>query len=351
MANRPRLGLSSTVGGKALGKVMTRAAARQKRVSLEPEDRAQQADRDARTGEGQGGSQPWTPPSQRSGRPELALESQIDIGDPANVRSPLVIGARGDALAQARSRMNMTAPRRNGNRERAIPSQELETRGPITERFRPPALRFPGVDAGPMNGDSPDDTQYDIRYGKAESLERSPSRHYDPEAVIDRLQGQATAGLLAPPQNRRSSPLSLSPLREEDVDQLWDWIRTEEDRAEQFFGEYIKTALHLHQNMARMLKLEASGQAIVRAIELNRQFIGLTIAWPINHADKIANLHLYIAPTLRQHIDKILPMLIEAGDQVIPQGLKMALVADRPGWEQLLAPLGFVTHTVLIRER
>lgn len=263
--------------------------------------------------------------------PEGAMYETIDYGDPSNV-SPLTVQARGDALNLARQRAQGQAPRRGaGSGERAVPIDELESHGPIPKGWRPPTPRFPGLGQDQVS----------------EFASEQPPTHYDPDAAIRRM----NEPIFTPPAAKPRTGLALRPLLEEDVDQVWDWIRTEETRAEAFFGVYIRTALQLHMQMRNMITQESQGSAMVRAVDSGGMLIGLAAAWPLDHTDKLATLHLYIRPDLRNRLAEILPSLIAEGERVIPAGLRLAIVPEREGWIELLRPLGFVAHTVLIRER
>jgi hypothetical protein len=259
-------------------------------------------------------------------------EESLDFGSPENIPSPLTIGARGSAVAQARLRTQLR-PSNGRLKSEAVAIEDLESRPPISKGFRPPPLRFQGM-GEPLATDGE---------GQPEPEPQAEERQPELEGADD---GER-------PSSDRSSGLTLRPLLDEDVDQVWDWIRTEPDRAEPFFGEYFKSSLALHTKMRAMLQMESQSQALVRAIDWGEGYglCGLAIAWPINWKDRLATLHLYLAPDVRHQAVDLLPELIAEGEALLPSTMRLAVLSNRPGWQQLLEPLGFIAHTVLIKER
>lgn len=300
----------------------------------------------------------------------------MDYGDAVSV-TPLARSARGTAAAAASRRMQTQVdPFRKqphgARREQAIPSQELETTGPVDLRKRLPPPAFPPD--GDWNGarlrttqtpqqafEEDQFTEYQDEIEEPAILGAGGGMSPMPSAFERRLaelqqqemlkSGQQGVGRTTAAVAVAQATCSLRPLVVEDVDQLWDWIRTEPDRAQPFFGEYLKSALALHQKMQHLMMLEQQGEAAVRAIVVQGTFIGLALLWPVNLKDRIAQCHLYFAPPYRHIVPKLLGDLVTLGERLLPPGVRLAVYGNRDGWAELLTPLGFVAHTMLIRER
>jgi hypothetical protein len=144
--------------------------------------------------------------------------------------------------------------------------------------------------------------------------------------------------------------LTARPIAVDDVDRLWDWIRTEPDRAAAFFGTAPSSALALHQLFHGYAEADRRGSAIARSVDVHGQHAGFAVLAPILAADRVAVAHLYLAPSLRGHLDEIVPALLDEAERALPPGIRV-VVYGHAGWNRLLELLGFVAHTLLIRER
>lgn len=287
--------------------------------------------------------------------PVEELARRIDYGSAENIPSQPRTLNRGSAITASRTRATMPDPNfnpRGGARERAIPAQELETRPPIDEF----AMR--DYRRGTAQGfNQPQTAARGIGQGLARQMEEEPDNNMGQgdewDAKIARMQAQAQ---VQPVQ--QTQPASVAGVRilahhvtPADADRMWDWVRQDQDRGAVFFGTPMLSGLHVHEQMAAYVKADRKGAAIIRAMYVNDQPIGLAILHPIDPEQRVAVAHLYLRPDLRGNLPQLLPLLLDEAEAHLPDGIRIAVYENRPALAALLSSHGFVPHTLLIRDR
>jgi hypothetical protein len=147
-----------------------------------------------------------------------------------------------------------------------------------------------------------------------------------------------------------ADPIQLVPVEVHHLDNLWDWVRQDQDRGAAFLGGVgAQSSLAIHHFFQTLNQREQLGMAMIRAIHLNSSHIGFAVLLPILEQQKIALAHLYINQQMRGFLTQLLPSLIHYAAQMRPD-LRLVVMSDRPEWARLLAPLGFHQQIVLIRD-
>lgn len=139
---------------------------------------------------------------------------------------------------------------------------------------------------------------------------------------------------------------------QEDTDRLWDWIRADKDYGQAFLGQRFSTSLALHTFMAQLIRVEAQGLAIIRAIHYGPHHLGFAMLAPILAAERTALLHVYLQAEVRAQLAQFIAPLVDMAQQIAP-GVHLAVVSADAAWarlhRQILAPLGFTEHVMFIR--
>lgn len=132
-------------------------------------------------------------------------------------------------------------------------------------------------------------------------------------------------------------------ITDEDLDRLWDWIRTEEDRAAGFFGgTTIGSARQLYGYFAAL-----PASSIARAITTPAEHIGIVVLHPVHAETREAGVSIYIAPGHRGHIQAIIAALLHRCDE--EYGFSLVQVITDPVRVRLWEPFGFKVTYVLHR--
>lgn len=148
------------------------------------------------------------------------------------------------------------------------------------------------------------------------------------------------------------SGLLAMPLRVADVDRLWDWLRADGDQGRAFLGVPITTSPSLHDHLSFLAKdAEQQGVALIRALYWKGTHFGFAMLAPILADEATALMHIYLMKEARGSLQAILPALVALAQQAAP-GKHLAVASPDKVWAKLhrtlLAPLGFVEHTMFV---
>lgn len=155
---------------------------------------------------------------------------------------------------------------------------------------------------------------------------------------------------VAPPQWRRPPvpALTLAPLTIEDVDRLWDWVRSEPDRGASFFGRPVPHSVALHITMQGLVEAETIGAGWVRAI-VGETLVGFLALTPILNEDRIAVWNLYIEPAAREaFLAGQLGTLLQQLQAAVPGYRLCAMPGEAIGAR--LVELGYRAKTLYLAE-
>lgn len=166
--------------------------------------------------------------------------------------------------------------------------------------------------------------------------------------------GKIDSGDVALPHGALSHPSGLlaMPLRVADVDRLWDWLRADGDQGRAFLGVPITTSPSLHDHLSFLAKdAEQQGVALIRALYWKGTHFGFAMLAPILADEATALMHIYLMKEARGSLQAILPALVALAQQAAP-GKHLAVASPDKVWAKLhrtlLAPLGFVEHTMFV---
>lgn len=155
-----------------------------------------------------------------------------------------------------------------------------------------------------------------------------------------------------------SAPIYTRPIGLADTDRLWDWIRRDKDQGKAFFGQVFESSVSLHTFMGRLSQAEQYGVALIRAIAFDDdanqsiQHLGFVCCSPILADMKTALVHIYLREDQRGSLANYIRPLVEIAEQTMP-GYRLAIASMNAAFvklhRQVLAPLGFVEHTMFVR--
>lgn len=139
--------------------------------------------------------------------------------------------------------------------------------------------------------------------------------------------------------------LTLAPVSDEDIDRLWDWLRSPADEGQAFLHLTFTTSRQLAQVIAAMQQ-----QAFLEAIYFGAHHIGFLAVVP--RVENTGVFHLYLEPRVRGQIAALTKELLPLVEQRFP-GLQLAVYSASEAWarlhRQVLGPLGFREHTLFVR--
>ena len=133
-----------------------------------------------------------------------------------------------------------------------------------------------------------------------------------------------------------------------DIDDLWDWIRQDEDHGVGFLGRAMATSLDLHAFFADLRDREASGTSAIFAVDQHLSHVGFVVFDPISMQMATAMTHLYLAPRVRGDLTRLLPALLALADARFPT-LSLVVSTTSAAAARLYRPFGFETTFVLRR--
>ena len=133
-----------------------------------------------------------------------------------------------------------------------------------------------------------------------------------------------------------------------DIDNLWDWIRSDEDHGRAFLGKGMPTSLDLHAFFRDLQDREATGATATFAVEQHGTHVGFVVFDPISVQMATACIHLYVAPEVRGQLAILLPALLRLADARFP-ALTLLVATTSAAAARLYRPFGFETTFVLRR--
>lgn len=152
-------------------------------------------------------------------------------------------------------------------------------------------------------------------------------------------------------QQIRTPQVTLRPLTTEDVDQLWDWSRTDPEGVTACFGHVAKNSRDLFNGIGKLADMQTRGESWINAITRDAALIGFVLVAPIQrpaNQPPVGTVHLYIAQGWRGEIAAVVTGMLDAFDQLhVP--MTLSVIVNRPEWIAVLEPLGFTASTVLTR--
>lgn len=137
----------------------------------------------------------------------------------------------------------------------------------------------------------------------------------------------------------------------EDIDRLWDWIRSDKDYGQAFLGSQFRTSLALHTFMQQMQVAEANSIALIRTIQYYEHHIGFAMLAPILAEERTALMHIYLQPAVRNQLAQWVKPLVEIARKAAP-GVHLAVASPNEAYarlhRQVLKPLGFREHVMFV---
>lgn len=137
-------------------------------------------------------------------------------------------------------------------------------------------------------------------------------------------------------QTAASRPMvALAKLGEEHLDNLWDWIRQDEDRGFNFLGVRCSTYAQMVGAVNRFLRG-------MFALMDGDTHIGILILDPIGdiRESHICWLHVYLNPAARGHLPELVPTLQTLANQELP-GVSFCIATLDESAARLYARFGF----------
>lgn len=139
----------------------------------------------------------------------------------------------------------------------------------------------------------------------------------------------------------------------EDIDQLWDWVRSDADGTTAFLGGGPYTnSRDLFTYIQKVAEMERNGNAKFYSIRDGEALLGFIMLNPIyREAGKspVGVTHIYVEPAARGRLQSLLPRLLQEADRLAPS-LNLSVITTRPEWAAVLESVGFSAQTVLTRQ-
>jgi hypothetical protein len=148
---------------------------------------------------------------------------------------------------------------------------------------------------------------------------------------------------------RGLSDVGLQPTTIEDIDRLWDWVRSDREGTTAFLGLAHQTTTTFFQQIAMIGQKERDGVAWLRSIKRDRALIGFVILDPIQSGrPPVGRCHIYVSVEERGHLPEFLPSILADGDRLLP-GMTLFVATDSEAMASLLKAAGFTSQFVLTR--
>ncbi|NBR88201.1 MAG: hypothetical protein EB034_17950 [Verrucomicrobia bacterium] len=132
----------------------------------------------------------------------------------------------------------------------------------------------------------------------------------------------------------------LSAVTVEDLDQLWDWARSDREGVSSFLNAHYPNSQAFFNRMAAVLADEQNGTAYLRSVRDANALVGFVMFSPI--VQKSATVHLYLTPNTPTKV------LNDVIDQ-LPRDMGLMLVAPTDEFAAKFADYGFQSKIVLTR--
>jgi hypothetical protein len=128
---------------------------------------------------------------------------------------------------------------------------------------------------------------------------------------------------------------------EEEIDQMWDWVRADDDKGAKFLGSAPTTSRQLRDLLSQFQFLSA----LIEDTPNGPRFIGLFGFGPYNL--KMAICHLYLGPEFRNRIKALVPRLMHLAQDSYPDVEMFAISTNDKALARLYEPMGFKTQYFL----
>lgn len=142
----------------------------------------------------------------------------------------------------------------------------------------------------------------------------------------------------------QAGAISLDGVEDGDIDQLWDWVRQDQDKGLLFLGMVPQTYLQLRG------RLEAFDEHLycVREQSLaddTTSLVGFVGLHPVK--DNSAGCHMYLAPDHRGRASQLVPVLMGMAHDRYP-GMDFRVVTEVEGLARLYEGVGFKKYFLLV---
>lgn len=150
----------------------------------------------------------------------------------------------------------------------------------------------------------------------------------------------------------QSQAITLRAITTEDVDQLWDWSRSDAEGVTAFLGRKLQNSRELFTAISRLAELERSGAAWMQSIVRDSALIGFVLVCPIQRSHDlphpVGTVHIYVSQSERGDLQAIVQSMLDAYDGTY-EPMTLSVIVNRPEWVAVLQPLGFEPSFVLTR--
>lgn len=195
----------------------------------------------------------------------------------------------------------------------------------------------------PRNAPAPVTTAFD-----GETLERESAELTDsivPEAAPSVLYTERFSSV-----PRGTSDVTLAQTTVEDIDQLWDWVRSDREGTTAFLGLAHQNTASFFNQIGQIGQKERDGVAWLRSIKRGESLIGFVILDPIQRGNpSVGKCHIYVSPEARGHLPEFLPSILAEGDRQLP-GMTLFVATDQEAIASMLKAAGFASQIVLTRQ-
>jgi hypothetical protein len=144
-------------------------------------------------------------------------------------------------------------------------------------------------------------------------------------------------------QNAHEQAISTREVTEADVDRLWDWIRTDEDKGARFLGSACATSAHMRQRLTVYLQM-GTLVAVDDAASGVPMHIGFASVHPTS--ELTAAVHLYLQPAIRGRLTQVGPPLLREAQEAAA-GKTLMVVVDTAVEARAYQHLGFELRYML----
>jgi len=146
-----------------------------------------------------------------------------------------------------------------------------------------------------------------------------------------------------------SSAISLRPTTVDDVDRLWDWVRSDREGTTAFLGHSHPNSQSFFHQIGQIAAKELDRVAWMRSIMQHDELIGFVILDPITRtASPVGTCHVYISTVHRGSFPAMLPSILADGDRQLPNMTYFVATQDE-AIAEILKGAGFAAQIVLTR--
>lgn len=134
--------------------------------------------------------------------------------------------------------------------------------------------------------------------------------------------------------------VQLAQVTVEDIDQLWDWVRSDREGVASFLSATYQNSQAFFARIGQIIADEQSGTAFLRSVRDGDTLAGFVMLAPIING--CATVHLYLTPKTPT---KVMTSVIEA----LPRNIQLMLVAPSAEFAAMFDQHGFTAKLVLTR--